>query len=38
MVSALHPREQAGHFNFSLVLFQLGQYEEAIAPLDIIIK
>ena len=37
MVSALYKKELAGHFNYGLCLYQLGQYKEAKDALELII-
>ena len=36
MVSAIHQRELAGHFNLAICLSQLGQYKQALATLELI--
>ena len=37
MVSSIHPKELKGHYNLSLVMFQLGQYDLSMAPLQVIL-
>lgn len=38
MLCALNPKEHMVHFNYSLVLFQLGDYLKAREPLEFIAK
>ena len=36
MVSAIHQKELAGHFNLAICLSQLGQYKQALETLELI--
>jgi tetratricopeptide (TPR) repeat protein len=38
VVTKIHPRELAGHYNYALCLFQMGKYVEAEAALKVFIS